>query len=264
MLPDRSTARVSTTAGIGLALARENDIPESAIDSLSPQERAYAAGRLRARRRLQFVGGRFLLRRLLEQQTEQPARHHDIYATEQGKPRCASGIAISIAHTRDVIVCAFAAVGEVGVDVERCDPRRDWQRLARRCFSTSESAWLETRELSEHCQHWVLKEAWLKMLGTGISGGLSRLECRIAPPVIEAHFAVGAASHLSLFAWNGAFIGLATDRVDHGNPILLACRNRSEVLEPMHDVLRLAGSEPGQAGADRIETSPGTLRQRLL
>ena len=40
---------------------------------------------------------------------------------------------------------------------------------------------------------WVLKEAYLKALGSGLAGGLSSLECRIEPPAVVAHTADGAA-----------------------------------------------------------------------
>ncbi len=33
---------------------------------------------------------------------------------------------------------------------------------------------------------WVLKEAYLKALGSGLAGGLSSLECRIEPPAVVA------------------------------------------------------------------------------
>ena len=40
---------------------------------------------------------------------------------------------------------------------------------------------------------WVLKEAYLKALGSGLAGGLSSLECRIEPPAVVARTADGAA-----------------------------------------------------------------------
>jgi phosphopantetheinyl transferase len=233
-----------------LAVARTDDLPAAAIDGLSLEERGRALGLASDRRRIEFVGGRFLLRALLEQLTGVPREAHEIYLAENGKPRCASGVAVSIAHSRGLIACAVAAAGEVGVDIEHVDRRRDHRRLARHYFATDEAAWLESRPPGDFYALWVLKEAWLKRRGSGLAGGLSRLRCRLEPPVIEAtvvgHDSTrsggqdGGDCHLSLLGAHTAFIGVATDAVDHRNLILLDWRKETGRLDSACEQVRLA------------------------
>ena len=57
---------------------------------------------------------------------------------------------------------------------------------------------------------WVLKEAYLKALGSGLAGGLSSLECQIEPPAVVARTADGAAvPRLALLAGQGCYVGIA-------------------------------------------------------
>jgi hypothetical protein len=57
---------------------------------------------------------------------------------------------------------------------------------------------------------WVLKEAYLKALGSGLAGGLAALECRVEPPTIVARVTVGAAvPRLKLWSGRGCYVGLA-------------------------------------------------------
>jgi phosphopantetheinyl transferase len=70
---------------------------------------------------------------------------------------------------------------------------------------------------------WVLKEAYLKCLGSGLAGGLDSIECRIEPPSIEMRAATAA--HLALYSAGGAFLGIAvcgaelpSVRVEHWPP----------------------------------------------
>ena len=57
---------------------------------------------------------------------------------------------------------------------------------------------------------WVLKEAWLKAKGTGIAGGLDRLRCIVTPPRIEARISGDVVPALSVYAIEGALVGVAT------------------------------------------------------
>jgi phosphopantetheinyl transferase len=57
---------------------------------------------------------------------------------------------------------------------------------------------------------WVLKEAYLKALGSGLAGGLAALECLIEPPTIVARVAGGGAvPRLKLWSGQGCYVGLA-------------------------------------------------------
>jgi 4'-phosphopantetheinyl transferase len=66
----------------------------------------------------------------------------------------------------------------VGVDVERIDPRRPAERLARRWFAPAESAAVAALDAGERTagfhRCWAAKEAGVKGIGRGLGFGLAR------------------------------------------------------------------------------------------
>ncbi len=78
-----------------------------------------------------------------------------------------------------MIACATSLQGEVGVDIEPCQRRPNWQKVARRWFSPVEQEWLLAQnDAIEFLKVWTLKEAWLKATARGIAGNLQTLEVR--------------------------------------------------------------------------------------
>jgi phosphopantetheinyl transferase len=161
-----------------------------------------------ARRRREYLVGRALLRFSLERWTGRPARSHRLIAEPGGKPACVDGPAISLSHADELVVCAIASAREVGVDVQSDVERRHTDDIARQYFSAEERAWLETAPAGSFYMLWVLKEAYLKLLGCGLEGGLDSLECRVQPPLIEAKAAYPA--DFALGSIGNAFIAVAT------------------------------------------------------
>jgi 4'-phosphopantetheinyl transferase len=236
-----------------IAVARVADLPTSP-ESLSPEERLRLNGIAAPRRRKEFVAGRFLLRSLLEWSTGAPAASQSLLVSSNGKPRCDGGPAVSIAHSGNVVVCALCDVGRVGVDIERVELARNTQRLAHGYFSAAENDWLASRSPDHFYMLWVLKEGWLKMIGLGVTGGLHRLECRIVPPSIDSEVAGDDECLLSLFAYGGALVGLATDKASHRNLMLLRWRPEHRGLDLTRDLVWLA------TGASARHDSPRSPR----
>ena len=54
----------------------------------------------------------------------------------------------------------------------------------------------------------MLKEAYLKCLGSGLAGGLASIECCVNPPMVEMRAA--QAVQLALYSAGEAFVGIAT------------------------------------------------------
>jgi len=82
----------------------------------------------------------------------------------------------NLAHTRGVVAMAAAGGVTLGLDVESFERRRSLE-IARRYFSAREIAAFEAlpeaRRSRRFIELWTLKEAYLKAIGTGISGGLA-------------------------------------------------------------------------------------------
>ena len=80
---------------------------------------------------------------------------------------------------------AFTLDHSLGIDVEWIDRKIQDQEIAERYFSVQESAYLTTLPLPERRHqffwYWSCKEAYLKMQGKGITGGLAQCELSIDP-----------------------------------------------------------------------------------
>ncbi len=82
--------------------------------------------------------------------------------------------------------------------------------IAERFFTATEARWVAAEPEPRFRMLWVLKEAYLKALGSGLAGGLSSLECQIEPPAVVARTADGAAvPRLVLLAGQGCYVGIA-------------------------------------------------------
>jgi len=163
-----------------------------------------------ARRRQQFLCGRSLLRRMLQERSGAPGAGHQLTTTKDGKPICIDGPAISITHSGDQIACSIAESGEVGVDLEVINERRDPVKLAKKFFSTEESDWLGTQPTDRFFMLWVLKEAYVKAIGRSIFGGINRLRCKVVPPDIDVIGVSDKMRELCLYETAGGFLALAT------------------------------------------------------
>ncbi len=90
-----------------------------------------------------------------------------------------AGFHFNVSHSGDWF-CAAVAHAPVGVDVELSDRATDVLAVARHSFHPAEAAALET--LSEDARRarffrwWTGKEALLKAWGTGLPGGLGRID----------------------------------------------------------------------------------------
>ena len=143
----------------------------------------------------QFVVTRGILRMLLSRYVGVPPAQLHFETQSQGKPLLMtasfSPIQFNVSHARGMALIAFTNQHAVGIDVEWIDRKVQDGDIAERYFSARESAYLASLSPTERtCQffwYWTCKEAYLKMQGRGISGGLAQCELTIDP----AQFQVG-------------------------------------------------------------------------
>ena len=102
---------------ISVAFSKVQDLPEAAKSGLPAAERERADSFKAAQRRDQYLCARALLRALLQRYTGNPANSHELGSDDKGKPVCAGGPAISIAHSGGIVMCAAAPHGEIGIDI---------------------------------------------------------------------------------------------------------------------------------------------------
>lgn len=84
-----------------------------------------------------------------------------------------SDLRFNLTHSGDMVLFAFARNARIGVDVERCRPDFDGQRIADRFFTEAESSALrtvhESRRVHAFTQQWTRKESFIKAHGEGLS-----------------------------------------------------------------------------------------------
>ena len=131
--------------------------------------------RFERHRREHFVT-RILARAALSRYSGVPPEQWVFGAGPHGKPHVTSpevALAFSLANTDGLVVCAVAAGGDLGVDVEPLLGRGDPLELAESTFSPDEVAALRATPAADRRGRfvalWTLKEAYLKARGLGLA-----------------------------------------------------------------------------------------------
>ena len=172
-------AAASAVADVWFAWVGDHarDVDRFSREYLSPDE---DARRRRYRNREaaeRYVVTRSLTRIVLSEHLGIPARDIRVSRTEAGKPIVTRGAHFNVSHSGDLVVLALSDARPVGVDVERKREVVRVQALVARWLTETERA--EVARLTAHgasasdafLRVWSLKEARLKALGVGISGG---------------------------------------------------------------------------------------------
>jgi phosphopantetheinyl transferase len=243
---------------IFVACAKLDEFGGRAKDCLSASELQRAARFETPRRQQEFLAGRVLLRSLLERFTGRGRGSHQIVVADNGKPICVEGPAISIAHSGDTVVCAVTGDGALGIDIELPPCPREAGKIAERFFAEEEAAWIAEGPDERFLMLWVIKEAWLKATGRGISGGLDSLHCSILPPDIAARHRANQTANLSVYLRNGAFIGLATTATLHESVISYRWAQRANILVGDSSWRRIAATRKSTS-AQFLRCAPSRL-----
>jgi len=144
---------------------------------LSADEQQRAARFHFSRDQQAFVAARGMLRRLLGQYLAVDPQGLQFGYSSLGKPfllgeEAAVELCFNVSHTRGLALYALAVARAVGVDVEQVCLKRNWEAIARRCFSAAEQALLQTLPTRDRAQAffqlWTWKEALIKAQGGSI------------------------------------------------------------------------------------------------
>ena len=150
-------------------------LTDDEIDALAAfvsAERRERIGRFRRREdRMRSLLAELLARMLLARRLHAAPGDIRFGRDRFGKPRCVSGPAhFNLSHSGEWVVAAVSG-REIGVDVERIDPRMDLS-LADRLFTPAERAYFESEEQGRRerfFELWTFKESYIKCTGTGLS-----------------------------------------------------------------------------------------------
>jgi len=157
-----------------------------AEETLSSDERTRAAKFRFDIHRSRFVAARSALRKILGRYLKQtPASIRFAYG-EQGKPFLESGgVGFNVSHSGGYALIAVTSGVEVGIDIERVNPERSDEPIARRFFASEEADRLAAlpaeQRVPSFFRCWTRKEAYIKAVGGGLSVGLSSFTVSFAP-----------------------------------------------------------------------------------
>jgi 4'-phosphopantetheinyl transferase len=146
---------------------------------LSQQEQVRALDFKSESARLDYIWGRVLVRRVL-------SKHHSAISPKQwticteksGKPFQQQELRLhfNLSHSHKMLLMGITNCGSIGVDVEWYDRTIPFLQLARRFFHPEETKVLESSTGNElnslFFDYWTKKEAYLKLTGQGLPGGL--------------------------------------------------------------------------------------------
>lgn len=147
-------------------ICRLSDFSQAEYDavyaSLSPSRKAHIDTFRHAGARQQSLAGELALRRLLAREgiDATPER------LESGQPvlrEC--GLHVSISHCQELVACAISE-DPIGIDVEQIRPIKP--SMPERVCTAEELAWMQGSD-TRFFEIWTAKEAYFKMIGTGIT-----------------------------------------------------------------------------------------------
>jgi 4'-phosphopantetheinyl transferase len=159
---------------------------EFLLETLSPEERERAARFHFPLHRGQFIACRGMLREILSSYLEMaPAQVRFSYNT-YGKPAAQdSGIRFNVSHSGGWAMFAVTEGREVGIDIERIEPRVAQDQIPERFFSAWEVAQLRALPVTQQTEAlfrcWTRKEAYIKARGLGLSLPLDSFDVSLAP-----------------------------------------------------------------------------------
>lgn len=148
------------------------------LAALPETERQTLAAIRHPRVRLERAASAWLRRELLAHHLGCAPHTLQFQALEHGKPVLINQVVqFNASHSDDWLALALADV-PVGIDIESMTKSRRWSALASQVLTPDElRAWQRVPDDDQPralLARWTLKEAWLKGLGTGLSGGLQR------------------------------------------------------------------------------------------
>jgi len=145
---------------------------------LTADERAHAQHLQTPQLRHEYLSARFLCRAALSQYAAITPAAWKFSAGLHGKPqidapRAFTFLRFNLTHAQGLVICLISRAGELGVDAEETSRDVDIAQVTKHFFSKRERESLDRllpqRRASRFFRQWVLKEAYLKATGRGLS-----------------------------------------------------------------------------------------------
>ncbi len=155
----------------------------SGLDMLSDEEKERATRFRFNKHRERYIRGRAFLRSMVADSLNIDGNALELQTNEFEKPFAINNpVYFNLSHSSATAVLVISEKMPIGIDLEFIDRKVDVLQLAPTVFIASEVKRLEKadEEKAKHLffQFWTAKEAYLKMLGTGLSLSPKKLQLR--------------------------------------------------------------------------------------
>lgn len=160
-----------------IATARRASSVDDALGNLAAQEQERARLLTDPDARRRFILTRAALRSALGCYLDVPAQEVELAVSERGKPDASVAgarvpIQFSVSHAHDLSLIGFVRSARLGIDLERVRPLARTERIARRLFTDSVIATLDTVPIGQRTRAflraWTQREAFVKAVGGGM------------------------------------------------------------------------------------------------
>tara|TARA_R110002126_G_scaffold239409_1_gene382599 strand:+ start:26182 stop:26919 length:738 start_codon:yes stop_codon:yes gene_type:complete len=162
------------------SFALDTPLPLAGATLLNAEEQARAARFHFAHHQHHFTRARMMLRIMLARYLKTPAEHLVFDYTEHGKPFLPyhPELQFNLSHSGNQGLLAIGKTHPLGIDIEKYADR-PYEGIGSHVFSDEENATLKTIRSSlkpmVFFNFWAQKEAFIKMLGLGLSYPTTRL-----------------------------------------------------------------------------------------
>ncbi|MDJ0508106.1 MAG: 4'-phosphopantetheinyl transferase superfamily protein [Crocosphaera sp.] len=139
-----------------------------------------------------FIIARSTLKFILSCYLDIPAEEINFQYSPYGKPQLVNnlqseGLKFNVSHSENLAIYGISRHHLIGIDIEYLRPMKEAEKLAERFFSSKEFEAIKSlsteKKEKAFFQLWTAKEAYLKAIGKGISGGLEQVEISLREPM---------------------------------------------------------------------------------
>ncbi|BAZ44768.1 phosphopantetheine-protein transferase [Chondrocystis sp. NIES-4102] len=188
------------------------DLPTNTIEQLTSYlsedeiARAYKFRFQQHQRR--FIAARGILRQILGNYLQISPPNLQFEYSDRGKPSISNNaLQFNVSHSHEYALYGFTYQQAIGVDLEYTRSMPDTLKIAQRFFSPREfkliSDVTSEQQSTTFFKIWTAKEAYLKAVGTGLSGSLSAVEISLDldlhPQLIAIDGSTTALSNWSIY-----------------------------------------------------------------
>ncbi len=212
------------------------DLPavETLLNVLTSEEKAKADRFYAPKQQRRFVVARGTLRMVLSQYLNTVSQKVAFEYSPKGKPSLVQrkDLFFNVSHSEDLAIYGVSFHRRIGVDIEYLRPLPNALQLAQRFFCETEYQLLASTSQSDQAKEffrlWTAKEAVLKAIGEGISGGLDQFAIT-AEPCQLVKSREGNLYSLAAFSWDEHYLGAIA--LEHPDAFTWQTINAQALLE---------------------------------